>query len=109
MNSIIKEIRDKLAADRSIDTRKKEELLDLLNDLSSELSGIKATHEKNAEKITGNVKRTADEVIKEDKDPDLINKSIDDLKDSVLEFELSHPKLFEKVNNISAMLASMGI
>jgi hypothetical protein len=35
--------------------------------------------------------------------------SVDGLSESVKEFEISHPKLVEKVNNIAAMLANMGI
>ncbi len=107
MKNTLQEIREKLSADGSISKEKKDELLGLLDDLSAEMKNVGSP--EHIESITSSVVRTADEVIKEDKDSDLIEKAIGDLKDSVTEFEVSHPVLFEKVNNISAMLASMGI
>lgn len=107
MKNTLQEIREKLSADGSISKEKKDELLGLLDDLNAEMKNIGSP--EHIESITSSVGRTADEVTKEDKDPDLIEKAIGDLKDSVTEFEVSHPVLFEKVNNISAMLASMGI
>ena len=107
MKNTLQEIKDKLASDKAISQEKKDELLGLLEELQDEISGVES--EEHAENITGHVSRSTDEVTKEDKDPDLIEKAINDLRDSVTEFEVSHPKLFEKVNNISAMLASMGI
>ncbi len=107
MKNTLQEIREKLSADITISNEKKDELLTLLDELNDEMRSVESGD--HAENIAGHVKRSADEVTKNDKDPDLIAKAIGDLKDSVMEFELSHPKLFEKVNNISAMLASMGI
>ena len=107
MKNTLQEIKDKLSADNTISKEKKDELLGLLEDLKAEMGSMDS--EEHVSSITGHVLRSADEVTKEDKDPDLIEKAIGDLRDSVTEFEVSHPKLFEKVNNISAMLASMGI
>ena len=107
MKNTLQEIKDKLSADGSISQEKKNELLAMLDDLQDEITSVESV--EHAENITGHVSRSTDEVTKEDKDPDLIEKAIGDLRDSVTEFEVSHPKLFEKVNNISAMLASMGI
>jgi hypothetical protein len=107
MKNTLQEIKEKLSADGSISKEKKEELLGMLDELSVEMGSIGSA--EHIESISGHVKRTTDEVTKEEKDPDLIEKAIGDLKDSVTEFEVSHPVLFEKVNNISAMLASMGI
>lgn len=107
MNKILQEIKEKLSADNSIDAEKKLELLQLMDELNLEIGHVESADQ--IESITGQVKRTTDEISREEKDPDLIEKAINDLKDSVTEFEVSHPNLFEKVNNISAMLASMGI
>ncbi len=107
MKSKLEELKDKLSADKAISAEKKEELLALLEELKAEMASVDS--EEHVNNITGHVQRSTDEVTKDDKDPDLIEKAIGDLRDSVTEFEVSHPKLFEKVNNISAMLASMGI
>ncbi len=107
MKSTLQEIKEKLSNDSSISEEKKAELISMLDSLEGEMGSIQSS--EHAENISGHILRSADEVTKEEKDPDLIEKAIGDLKESVTEFEVSHPKLFESVNNISAMLASMGI
>ncbi len=107
MKNTLHQIREKLISVDTISNEKKEELLSLLDELSAEMGS--AVPAEQIDSITGHVKRTADEVTKDEKNPKLIEKAIRDLRDSVTEFEVSHPVLFEKVNNISAMLASMGI
>ncbi|NOS86056.1 MAG: DUF4404 family protein [Ignavibacteria bacterium] len=107
MKNTLQEIKDKLSGDSSISEDKKNELLSLLDELEGEMGNVGSGDQMN--NISSHVKRTTEEVIKEEKNPDLIEKALNDLRDSVTEFEVSHPKLFEKVNNISAMLASMGI
>lgn len=107
MKNTLQEIKDKLALENAINEDKKRELLALLEELEGEMGNAGSGDQM--KKISSQVKRSTEEVIKEEKDPDLIEKVLGELKDSVTEFEVSHPKLFEKVNNISAMLASMGI
>ena len=107
MKDTLQEIKDKLAADSAINEEKKKELLGLLDELESDM-GAAGKREKMKTISTGG-KRTADKLTKEEKDPDLIESALSELSDAVTEVEVSHPKLFEKVNNISAMLASMGI
>lgn len=107
MKDTLQEIKDKLASDSAISEEKKKELLGLLEELESEMGAAGKPEEM--KNITSSVKRTADEITREEKDHDMIESALNELRDSVTEFEVSHPKLFEKVNNISAMLASMGI
>lgn len=107
MKNTIQDIKDKLSKDSSISEEKKAELLGMLDSLEGEMGNVGSN--EHVENISGHIMRSADEVTKEEKDPDMIEKAIGDLKESVTEFEVSHPKLFESVNNISAMLASMGI
>lgn len=107
MKNTLQEIKDKLSGDSSLSEDKKNELLSLLEELEGEMGNAGSGDQM--KNISSHVKRTTEEVIKEEKNPDLIEKALNDLRDSVTEFEVSHPKLFEKVNNISAMLASMGI
>ncbi|MBE2219491.1 MAG: DUF4404 family protein [Ignavibacteria bacterium] len=107
MKNTIKDISEKLAAESGIDPAKKAELLGMLEELNEELHS--ADLAESSEKISKHIMLSAEEITKEEKDNDIIDKTLGDLRDSVTEFEVSHPKLFEKVNNISAMLASMGI
>jgi hypothetical protein len=107
MKNTLQEIKDKLSGDSTLNEEKKTELLGMLDELENEMGNVESN--EHVENISGNIKRSAEEVTKEEKDPDLIEKALSDLNNSVTEFEVSHPKLFESVNNISAMLASMGI
>jgi hypothetical protein len=107
MKNTLQEIKDKLSGDSTLNEEKKAELIGLLDQLESEMGSVESN--EHIENISGHIMRSADEVTKEEKDQDLIDKAISELKDSVTEFEVSHPKLVESVNNISAMLASMGI
>lgn len=107
MKNTLQEIKDKLSGESTLSAEKKAELLGMLDELEGEMGSVESS--EHAENIRGHIMRSADEVTKEEKDPDLIEKAINELKDSVTEFEVSHPKLVESVNNISAMLASMGI
>jgi len=107
MKNTIKVISEKLAAESGIDPAKKAELLGMLEELNEELNTVDST--RNKELISERIMISAEEITKGEKDNDLIEKTLGELRDSVTEFEVSHPKLFEKVNNVSAMLASMGI
>lgn len=107
MKNTIKVISERLAAENGIDPARKAELLGMLEELDEELHTVESA--ENKELISNRIMISAEEITKGEKDKDLIEKTLGDLKDSVTEFEVSHPKLFEKVNNISAMLASMGI
>jgi hypothetical protein len=55
------------------------------------------------------MERSTHEATRKQKNPNLLKLSIDGLSVSVKEFEVSHPKLVEQVNNIANMLANMGI
>lgn len=107
MKNTIEAISEKLAAENNIDPAKKAELLGMLNELNEELHSADMAESK--EKISKQIMLSAEEITKQERDNDIIDQTLGELRDSVTEFEVSHPKLFEKVNNISAMLASMGI
>jgi len=107
MKKTLQEIKLKLSDDNLISEDKKRDLLVLLDELEEEISNIGPGDY--IKTISSHVKKSTDVVTLEVKNPDLIEKTLNELKSSVREFEASHPKLFENVNNISAMLASMGI
>jgi len=88
---------------------KKSELLGLIAKLKKEIFKLSESKSEHAESILGFMERSTHEATRREKNPNLLKLSVDGLSESVKEFEISHPKLVEKVNNIAAMLANMGI
>ncbi|MGE5432137.1 MAG: DUF4404 family protein [Syntrophomonadaceae bacterium] len=105
----IEKIKEKIRANRSLSEENKIELLGLLAKLNPEITELSKTHSEHAENIAGSIERSADEAIKEERNPNLLKSEIDSLSDSVKDFEVSHPKLVETVNYIATVLANMGI
>lgn len=88
---------------------KKQELLGLLSVLKSEVGKLAQTHEEHARSIAGFAEMAAREATRQRKSPGLLEHSLKGLALSAEEFEGSHPKLVETVNEICAMLARLGI
>lgn len=105
----IEKIGVKIGKINSLSEKDKHDLLNLLARLKSEMAVFSESMPEQAESITGFMERSANEVIKEEKNPDLIKISLDGLSASVKRFETSHPELVENVNYIATALANMGI
>ena len=76
----IENIEKKIRTDKSIPEKSKTELLDLLEKLKSELVEYSS-----------------------------LKSAVDTLKDTVKDFEISHPKLVEDVNYIATGLSNIGL
>ena len=88
---------------------KRRELQDLLAKLKSEVAALSQTHAEQAESIAGFTEISTHEATRETQNPQLLKLSLDGLTSSVEEFERSHPKLVQLVNNFSNMLSNLGI
>ncbi|MDB6109221.1 MAG: putative cytosolic protein [Pedosphaera sp.] len=88
---------------------KREELQQLLAKLKSEVAALSKTHSEQAESIAGFTEVSTREATREQKNPHLLQLSLDGLTSSVEEFESTHPKLVQIVNSISNTLANLGI
>ncbi|MCX5806310.1 MAG: DUF4404 family protein [Proteobacteria bacterium] len=93
----------------SIGEKDREDLLELLSILKSEVLELSKTNAEHAESITGFAKVSAHEVTRQKKNPNLIELSLTGLTSSIDELENTHPTLVETVNKISHILANMGI
>ena len=102
-------IEEKIRSNEILNSEKKSELLGLIEKLKKEISELSESKAEHAESIVGFMERTTHEATRKQKNQKLVDLSIDGLSASVKEFEVSHPKLVEYVNNISSMLANMGI
>jgi hypothetical protein len=93
----------------SIKYKDKEELLDLLSTLETEVISLSKTNPEQAESITGFTQVSAHEATRETRNPQLVNLSIKGLTSSIEGFENSHENLVKIVNSIALMLSNVGI
>jgi hypothetical protein len=109
VQNTIEKIEDKIRTNSSLNEKNKEELLNLLAKLKPEIIQLANAKNEHAESITGFIERSAHEVMRQEKNPDLLKIAVNGLSTSVKGFEVSHPELVENVNYIANALANMGI
>jgi hypothetical protein len=105
----LENIEEKIRAYDTLSDEKKSELLGLIAKLKTEISGLSESKAEHAESIVGFMERSTHEATRKQKDPKLLELSIDGLSASIKEFEISHPVLVEEVNSLATMLANLGI
>jgi len=109
VQNTIEKIEDKIRTNSSLTETNKAELLDLLAKLKPEIIQLANAKNEHAESITGFIERSAHEVMRQEKNPDLLKIAVNGLSTSVKGFEVSHPELVANVNYIANALANMGI
>ncbi len=109
IQSNIKKIKNKISSNNSLQEGNKQELLDIVSELETEISELSKTESDHAESITHFASASTHEAIREDTNPQLLKLALEGLSHSVKGFEISHPKLTEEVNRIANVLAGMGI
>jgi len=102
-------IEERLKQSEAVKESDKAELLTLLMTLRKEISDLSQTHYEQAESIIGFAELSAREATRSEKDPVLLNLSIEGLASSVQGFETSHPRLAEIINTFCTMLSNLGI
>jgi hypothetical protein len=109
IHETIQQIEARLRNASSLKEENKAELTQLLNTLKAEVSELSKTHGEQARSIAGFTDVSTHEATRAQKNPKLLEVSLDGLKSSVTEFEKSHPKLVEVVNCICVTLSNLGI
>ncbi|MBD3307751.1 DUF4404 family protein [candidate division KSB3 bacterium] len=109
LKATIAKIEEKIQQGEAISEEQKTELLTLLATLKEEVAELSETRSEDAESITGFTQISAHEATRQDKNPDLLQISLQGLQSSASKFEASHPKLAETVNSICHILSNMGI
>lgn len=109
VQNTIEKIEKKIRKYNSFTDKNKLELLNLLATLKSEMTDFSQTQYEHAESITGFMKLSTHEAMKQEKNPALLKFAVNGLSASVKGFEVSHPQLVENVNYIANALANMGI
>ena|SRR5690349_14484315 len=105
----ISKLEAKLRDSAALSPETRQELLELLGQLKSEVTELSRSNAAQAESIAGHTEFSTREAIREEKNPELLQRSLDDLSASVTGFEKSHPKLVEVVNRIATTLSNLGI
>ena len=105
----IKKIEARIQAAESLSPERRQELLQLLVRLKMETGELAKTHGDQAQSIVGFTEMTTHEATRSQQDPKLLDLSAAGLRQSVQEFEASHPRLAQIVNSISTTLSNSGI
>jgi len=105
----IGKIEARIQGAETIKEERRQELLQLLGTLKTEVSELSKTHEEQAQSIAGFTEVSAHEATRAEQNPQLLNLSLQGLGSSVQGFEESHPRLVQIVNAISSTLSNLGI
>jgi hypothetical protein len=105
----ISEIEAKIGGTGAVTPAQKQELLQLLATLKTEVGTLAKTHGEQADSIAGFVQMSAHEATRTQPNPELRELSLQGLRSSVTGFEVSHPHLVQLVSRISQTLSDLGI
>jgi hypothetical protein len=105
----IGKIQSRIEGTDALKDERKQELLELLGTLKSEVAELSKTHGEEAQSIAGFTEVSAHEATRTEQNPELLKLSLSGLGSSVQGFEGSHPKLVQIVNAISQTLSNLGI
>ncbi|HTD85072.1 MAG TPA: DUF4404 family protein [Candidatus Binatia bacterium] len=105
----ITKIESKLQQSSAVSPESRQELLELLAQLKSEIGTLAQSDAHQAAVIAGHTESSTHEAIRAEKDPQSLQRSLNDLSASVEGFESSHPQLVEVVNRIATTLSNLGI
>ena len=103
----IEKTKSAIESAENIPADRKAELLDLLSKLKPAIAKVSETHHEDARSIARLVEASAQETIRTQKKPE--QHLLHELKQSVQNFEATHPQLAAFVNQYSTLLSALGI
>lgn len=109
LEATIRQIEETLADAGNLSEAKRAELLKLLADLKTEVSGLSRTHRESALSIADKTRASADQATQENSDGPALETAVEELKTAVGKFEASHPALVSIVNAFCNALSDLGI
>jgi hypothetical protein len=105
----IGKIEARIQGAETVKEERRQELLELLGTLKSEVAELSKTHQEQAQSIASFTELSTHEAIRTEQNPELLDLSLRGLGSSVRGFEESHPRLVQIVNSISSTLSNLGI
>ncbi len=109
LETTISNIEKKIRDNTVISSVDKDQLLDLLSTLKTEIGNLSVENSEHAESIAGFTQTSTHEAIRKEKNEHLLSLSLKGLTSSVEEFETTRPALVQIVNRIAHVLSNMGI
>ena len=105
----IEKTKSAIESAENITADRKAELVDLLSKLKPAIAKVSETHHEDARSIARLVEASAQETIRTQTKPELNKRLLHELKQSVENFEASHPQLAAFVTQYSTVLSALGI
>jgi hypothetical protein len=105
----IEKIKSAVESAENIPADKRAELLSLLSKLQPAIAKVSETHHEHAQRIARLVETSTHEATRTRQKPHLTKILLRELKQSVENFEASHPELVALVTEYTAFLAAAGI
>lgn len=109
IDDTLKKIEAQVQSADAISADKRQELIQLLATLKSEVGELSRTHGDEAQSIAGFAQVSAHEATRDERNPKLLDLSLQGLRSSVAGLEKTHPRLVHIVNSISNTLSNLGI
>jgi Mg2+ and Co2+ transporter CorA len=109
IDNTISEIEARIGAAESVTPERRQELLQLLATLKTEVAELSKTNGEQADSIAGFARLSTHEAMRSEQNPQLREISLLGLRSSVEDLEQSHPHLTQLVNRFSKMLSDWGI
>ncbi|HOX57944.1 MAG TPA: DUF4404 family protein [Candidatus Paceibacterota bacterium] len=109
IENTIGKIEERIRSVEAVKEERRQELLELLGTLKSEVAELSKTHEEQAQSIARFTDVSAHEATRAKQNPESLKLSLQGLGSAVRELEESHPRLVQIVNSISGTLSNLGI
>ena len=109
IDKTVEKIEASLTGSEKISEEKRTELLKLVSELRSEISGLSETDQESALDIARKTHDSTRQATKKDPDNQQFDSSVKDLNSAVSTFEVTHPGLVSTVNAFCNGLADIGI
>lgn len=109
IDDTIAKIQRRLEQSAHLAPGKRQELLDLIDQLKTEIAGVSAADPDHARSIAGFTEMSAHEATRVERRPETLKTAISGLESTVQGFEVAHPQLTAVVNRIAHALSSLGI
>lgn len=87
----------------------RQELLGLLAGLKAEVTPLVSTHGESAREITGSAESAVQTSLQREAQPEHAAQAVEGLAASVRQFEATHPRLVEIVDQLALTLSNLGI
>jgi hypothetical protein len=109
IDDTIAKIQKRLQQSPNLSTQKREELLELVSQLKTEIADLSESDPDQAQSIAGFTEMSAHEATRDKQQEGTMESALDGLESSVTGFEAAHPKLVGVVNRIASTLSNLGI